>query len=229
MYAAMVRCAAERASVPVALHMDHGDSIQQACDAATEGYTSVMVDGSHLPFEKNVALMRQAAEMLRRLPVSASAHVPLEGELGMISGKEDDLETECAGYTDPEEAAAFVESTGVDYLAVSIGTAHGIYKREPKLDITRLAKIRKRVLIPLVLHGATGLSDDAVTACIRNGICKINFATELRAAYTHAVRGVLSADGRIIDVKIYGREGRGAVLAAVKKKITLSGSAGKAL
>jgi tagatose 1,6-diphosphate aldolase GatY/KbaY len=182
-----------------------------------------MIDGSHLPFEENAALSHKTAEMAHH------AGLPVEAELGTVGGKEDDREADPnGGYTNPSEAAEFVEKTKVDFLAVGIGTAHGFYAKTPKLDIKRLAEINARVSVPLVLHGATGIADDVVIECIRNGICKINYATELRAAFTAAVREALRVNPDAVDVKIYSKEGRNAVMEMVKHKIKVSGSEGMA-
>ena len=175
MYLANVKAAAERANVPVCLHLDHGDSFDLAMRALRTGYTSIMIDGSHNVFEENIAVTKAVADACR------PSGIPVEAELGKVGGKEDDLDGgEGNGYTDPLEAKEFVERTGVTSLAVAIGTAHGVYKGVPKLDLDRLAEIRKVVDIPLVLHGASGLSEEAVVESIKRGICKVNFATELR-------------------------------------------------
>ena len=218
-YAAMVRVMAEKASVPVCMHLDHGDSIEnvRACMAA--GYTSLMIDGSKLSFEENIALSRQVVDM--------AGDLPIEAELGTVGGKEDDHSAE-AQYTDPAAAAEFVARTGIASLAVAIGTAHGIYKGEPKLDIARLSEIRKAVDIPLVLHGTSGVPEDAVRACVREGICKVNYATDLRIAYTHGVRALLAEKPDAYDPKAYGKAGRASVLKVVCERIRLVGSEGKA-
>ena len=218
-YAAMVRTLAEKASVPVCMHLDHGDSIEnvRACMAA--GYTSLMIDGSKLSFEENIALSRQVVDM--------AGDLPIEAELGTVGGKEDDHSAE-AQYTDPAAAAEFVARTGIASLAVAIGTAHGIYKGEPKLDIARLSEIRKAVDIPLVLHGTSGVPEDAVRACVREGICKVNYATDLRIAYTHGVRALLAEKPDAYDPKAYGKAGRAGVLKVVCDRIRLVGSEGKA-
>lgn len=221
LYAANVRAAAEKARVPVALHLDHGDSVELARSALKAGYTSLMIDGSKLPFEENIAVTRQVVEF------AGAAGVPVEAELGKVGGKEDDLVAE-GGYTDPEEAREFVERTGVSSLAVAIGTAHGVYKGEPRLDVARLKEIGALVDIPLVLHGASGLSDQAVRACIREGICKVNFATELRIAFTQGVRETLASDGEMFDPKAYGRVGRARVQALVEERMLVCGCDGRA-
>ena len=220
-YLANVRAVAERASVPVAMHLDHGNSFALAMSALHTGYTSVMIDGSQESFEDNIALTKSVVK------VAECMGIPVEGELGTVGGKEDDLEAS-AGCTLPAEAAEFAARTGVSSLAVAIGTAHGIYKSTPKLDVERLKEIRKVVSVPLVLHGASGLTDESIRACIAEGICKVNFATELRIAYTEAVRETLSADSAVFDPKKYGKAAQARVKEVVKNRITVCGCNGKA-
>mgnify|MGYP003071755516 CR=1 FL=1 len=214
----MVKAAAERASVPVALHLDHGDGYDRCMQAFRTGYTSVMIDGSHESFEDNIALTKSVADAGRAMGV------PVEAELGKVGGKEDDLDGgEGNGYTDPLEAKEFVERTGVTSLAVAIGTAHGVYKGVPKLDLDRLAEIRKVVDIPLVLHGASGLSEEAVVESIKRGICKVNFATELRIAYTDGVKEFLAANPDAFDPKKYGKVAMEHVKAIVETRMKMCG------
>lgn len=222
LYYANVRAAAENASVPIALHLDHGNSFALAMQALRIGYTSIMIDGSQKPFEDNIALTRSVVE------ACAASQIPVEAELGKVGGKEDDLACDDPGYTDPEDAVRFVEETGVNSLAVAIGTAHGIYKGEPKLDVERLTEIRKRVAVPLVLHGASGVPEETVKDCIRRGISKVNFATELRIAYSDGVKKFLKENPEAFDPKKYGVVGMDHVVQVVKDKITMCGSAGKA-
>lgn len=154
---ANVKTAAEKAKIPVVLHLDHGDSFELAMKAFRAGYTSIMIDGSRLPFEENVAVSRRTAEACH------AAGIPVEAELGKVGGKEDGLVvTGDSPYTDPGEAGVFVERTGVDALAVGIGTAHGFYKGEPHVDLERLSEIRAAVDIPLVLHGTSGVPDETI-------------------------------------------------------------------
>lgn len=223
MLAAMVHAAAMSCPVPVALHLDHGESFDLAVQALHAGYTSIMIDGSKLPFEENIAISKRVVEM------SHAVGIPVEAELGKVGGKEDGLEVseKSAIYTDPAEAKEFVKQTGIDSLAVAIGTAHGFYKGEPKLDFERLGKIRKVVEVLLVLHGASGVPDDMVRKAVSLGISKVNFATELRAALTRGVRDAL-VDQSIIDPKKFMAGGKKAVQEIVKQKINLCGSAGKA-
>ena len=219
MYASMVRAMAEKATVPVCMHLDHGDSVETAKKCMEAGYTSLMIDGSKLDFEANIAITREVVEM--------AGDLPIEAELGTVGGKEDGHSAQ-AQYTEPDKAVEFVKRTGISSLAVAIGTAHGIYKGEPKLDINRLAEIRKVVDIPLVLHGTSGVPEDAVRACIREGICKVNYATDLRIAYTNGVRALLAEKPEAYDPKAFGKVGRAEVKKVVCDRIRLVGSDGKA-
>ena len=228
MFYANVRALAERASVPVALHLDHGSSYELAIAAMEAGYSSVMIDGSHESFEDNIAVSRRVVE------VASAKDIPVEAELGKVGGKEDDLDGGSGnGYTDPTDAVEFVKATGVSSLAVAIGTAHGVYVGTPVLDVARLAEIRKAleaagVSIPLVLHGASGLTDESVRECIAQGICKVNFATELRQAYSAGVKEVLAKDPDVYDPKKYGKVAMAKVQALVEDRIKVCGANGKA-
>ena len=218
---AMVKAAAASAAVPVALHLDHGNSFALACRAVRAGYSSVMIDGSKYPFEENVSITAKVVEF------AGTVSIPVEGELGCVGGKEDDMVASGSRYTIPEEAAQFATRTGVDSLAVGIGTAHGFYAEKPVLDLDRLLKIKELVSVPLVLHGATGLSDETIIECIQRGICKVNFATEMRAEYTKAVRKTLELSSTVVDVKVYSKAARQAVMELAMKKIGISGSTNK--
>lgn len=222
-YYANVKAAAEKSSVPVVIHLDHGNSFALAMQALRTGYTSVMIDGSHESFEENVMLSKAVTDACR------PSGVTVEAELGKVGGKEDDLDGgDDNPYTDPWEAKEFVERTGVDALAVGIGTAHGVYKGTPKLQFDILSKIREKVDIPLVLHGTSGVPDEDVKECIRRGICKVNYATDLRIAYTEGVHEVLDQNPSTIDPKKYSGKGREKVKEYVKSKMLVCGSAGKA-
>ena len=200
---ANVKTAAEKAAVPVVMHLDHGSSFDLAMQAFRAGYTSIMIDGSPKPFSENVQVTRAVASACH------PAGIPVEAELGKVGGKEDDLiGGEGNPYTDPREAQAFVEATGVDFLAVAIGTAHGVYKGVPRLDLDRLREIRAIVSIPLVLHGTSGVPDDTVRACIARGICKVNYATDLRIAFTKGVSAYLKEHPDAFDPKKYNAQGR---------------------
>lgn len=222
MYYANVAAAAKKASIPVVMHLDHGSSTQLALQAFHAGYTSIMIDGSKLDFEENIALTNTVTEFCH------AGGIPVEAELGKVGGKEDGMDGGAGGYTVPEEAAEFVARTGVDSLAVAIGTAHGVYKGIPKLDLERISQIRALVDVPLVLHGTSGVPDDTVRQCICRGMCKINYATDLRIAFTAGVREYLQQNPDAYDPKKYGAAGRERVKQYVLQKIPVCGSDGKA-
>ncbi len=222
MYAAMVKVEAEKAAVPVAIHLDHGSSYELSMECIEHGYTSIMIDGSGLDLEGNIELTKQ---------VIAEAHkfnIPVEAELGKVGGKEDDLEVEVDTNTNVEEAVEFVRRTGVDILAIAIGTAHGFYVGTPILDKDRLSTIAALIDIPLVLHGASGISDEEVTDCVKRGIAKVNFATELRAAYTSAIKDLIIQKPETFDPKAFGKVGMEAVKNLVINRMTICGCNNKA-
>jgi tagatose 1,6-diphosphate aldolase GatY/KbaY len=219
-YHAMATAAAA-ASIPIVLHLDHGSNFDLAAQALRVGYTSIMIDGSPLPFEENIALTKRVVEMCK------PNCVPVEAELGKVGGKEDDLDVKDPGYTSPEQAKEFAERTGIISLAVAIGTAHGFYAGVPVLDKERLSQIQALVTIPLVLHGASGLSDEEVKECIRRGICKVNFATELRFAFTKGVKSILTEKPDTFDPKVYNKAGKQAVKELVMNRIKVCGCDGK--
>lgn len=222
-FLANVKAAAERASVPVAMHLDHGSSFELAMQAYRTGYTSIMIDGSHESFEGNIAVSKAVAD------ACAPSGIPVEAELGKVGGKEDDLDGgDDNPYTDPNQAVEFVKRTGVNSLAVAIGTAHGVYKGEPKLDLDRLSEIRKVVDIPLVLHGTSGVPDETVTECVNRGICKVNYATDLRIAFTKGVEAVFEENPDVIDPKKYNAKGKEYVKEYVMSKMRVVKSVGKA-
>lgn len=221
-YAAIVRAEAEKVSVPVCLHLDHGSSFDLAVKAMKAGYTSVMIDGSHEDFENNIAVTKRVVD------VAKAFGIPVEAELGKVGGKEDDLEAEADTNTDPMEAKEFVERTGVSSLAVAIGTAHGFYVGTPVLDKPRVSAIKEVVPVPLVLHGASGLSEEDVRECVERGMCKVNFATELRAVYTDAVKKLLEEKPETFDPKKLGTVGMEAVKEQVMIRMKMCGCDGKA-
>ena len=218
-----VKVAAQESSVPVVIHLDHGNSFELAMQAYRTGYTSIMIDGSHEGFEDNIALTSAVVKACH------PGEVPIEAELGKVGGKEDDLDGgEGDPYTNPQEAAEFVERTGIDSLAVAIGTAHGVYKGVPKLDFSRLSEIRKAVSIPLVLHGTSGVPDEDVAECIKRGICKVNYATDLRIAFAKGINQVLKENPDTIDPKKYNAKGREEVRKYVMHKMKICQSIAKA-
>ncbi|MDD3028270.1 MAG: class II fructose-1,6-bisphosphate aldolase [Erysipelotrichaceae bacterium] len=220
---ANVKTAAENATVPVVLHLDHGSSFDLAMRALRSGYTSIMIDGSHLDFEENIKVTKAVVDACH------PSNVSVEAELGKVGGKEDGLDGgEGNPNTDPKEAALFVEKTGVDSLAIAIGTAHGVYKGEPNVDIKRLSEIKEAVSVPLVLHGTSGVPDATVKECIARGICKVNYATDLRIAFSKGVNDVLHDSPDTIDPKKYNAQGREEVKKYVMSKIQVCGSVNKA-
>lgn len=221
-YFAIVAAEAKKASVPVCLHLDHGSSFELAVQAIKAGYTSVMIDGSGESFEDNIAVSKKVSDVAR------ACGIPVEAELGKVGGKEDDLEAEADTNTDPAEAKEFVERTGVTSLAIAIGTAHGFYVGTPVLDKERVSEIKKVVSVPLVLHGASGLTDEDVRECVERGICKVNFATELRAAYTDAGKKLLAEKPDTFDPKKLGVVGMEAVKELVMGRMKVCGCDGRA-
>ena len=223
-YFANIRAAADRADVPVVCHLDHGNSFETAVLAFHVGYTSIMIDGSKLPFEENIALTRSVVD------VCHAGNIPVEAELGRVGGKEDDLDnTKGANpFTDPDEAAEFVERTGCDSLAVGIGTAHGVYKGVPQVNFDVLGKIGEVVSIPLVLHGTSGVPDDQVIRCVNMGMCKVNYATDLRIAYTNGIKRYMNEKPDGFDPKKYGAFGIEEVQRYVAGRMQVIGSCGRA-
>ncbi len=222
-YYANVAAAAKRSSVPVVMHLDHGDSFQRAMAAYRAGYTSIMIDGSKLPFEENIDLTKRVVDACH------PGGVYVEGELGKVGGKEDDLEGDDDNpYTDPEEAKIFVEKTGVDYLAIGVGTAHGVYKGIPKVNTDLIATIHDMVDVPLVLHGTSGVPDEQVITAVKNGICKVNYATDLRIAFTRGAKEFMAEHPEAFDPKKYSKQGMVEVQKYVEQKIEVCGSVGKA-
>ena len=222
-YLANVKVAAERASVPVVMHLDHGDSFELAMKAFRTGYTSIMIDGSKLPFEYNIQLTKSVTDACH------AGNVPVEGELGRVGGKEDDLVVgDDNPYTDPLEAMEFVKRTNVDFLAVGVGTSHGVYKGIPKVNVDVLSAIRSVVDIPLVLHGTSGVPDEQVIECVKRGICKVNYATDLRIAFTNGIKSYMAENPEAFDPKKYSARGMEEVKKYVMQKMEVMGSVGKA-
>lgn len=214
-YTALMRELTADCNTDYAMHLDHGSSLELAAKCIRAGYTSVMYDGSLLPFADNVAKTREVTAMALPLGVS------VEGELGTIGGKEEgdaDLE---ASYTKVSEAVEFVERTNVTSLAIGVGTAHGVYKGTPHVRVDRIREIHAATDVQLVLHGASGLSDEVLRACIAAGICKINFATELRQAYTAGIRKALAADPDVFDPKLYMRTAIDEIKDVLRQKIAV--------
>ena len=211
--------AAKRASVPVVLHYDHGLTLERCLEALELGFSSIMFDGSARPTrEENINMTCEAVRIAHLRGATVEGEIGHVGEAANNDGAVSDM------YTTPEEAAEFVEKTGVDALAVAIGTAHGAYKTRPHLDLGRLRAIRERIDLPLVLHGGSGLSDDDFRNTIRDGIAKINIFTDLCIAGANAMKDAANAGADYLKT----REMRVKYInAAVKQKIKLFGSVGK--
>lgn len=219
----MAKVASEKYDIPIAMHLDHGEDYGMVMECLRAGFTSIMIDGSQHPYDENIAMVKKVVEAAHLMGV------PVEAELGKIGGIEDDLVAEVNDlYTDPKVAVDFVAKTGIDSLAIAIGTAHGLYKKKPQLDFDRLVQIRQRVAIPLVLHGASDLPDGNVQKCIELGINKINIATELKIAFSGAIKTVFNTKTGENDPRKLFSPGMEAMKAVVKNKLYLTGSAGKA-
>jgi len=222
--AAIVKNAAAMAKVPIALHLDHGTDYEQNVKCFRMGFTSLMFDGSKLPYEKNVAITRKIVEM------GHAVGVPVEGEIGKIAGTEDHItvsEVE-ANMTEPEEALRFVKDTGVDSLAVAVGSVHRMKKKEAKLDHERIRGIAKLVKIPLVLHGSSGVMDDEMKRGIQEGLCKINVATQLNMAFVEGMRKALNEKPEEVDPRKILEVSKELLKKVVKDRIRVFGSVGKA-
>ncbi|MCR3922040.1 MAG: class II fructose-1,6-bisphosphate aldolase [Firmicutes bacterium] len=221
---AMVRAAVETSTVPIVLHLDHGTSFEQTMLCLKYGFTSVMFDGSKYSLPENIALTRKVADVAHAMGAS------IEGELGKIGGTEDDITVDerDALFTDPNEAEQFVLESTVDALAVAIGTAHGPYKGVPVLDFERLAEINRRVMTPLVLHGASGVPSESIRKAIEIGVQKINIDTEIRQAFTRGVQQVLHDQPNQFDPRKILGPAKEEMKAIVKAKMRLFGSSGKA-
>jgi tagatose 1,6-diphosphate aldolase GatY/KbaY len=219
---ALCLAAARVATVPVAVHLDHSASAGDIRAALEAGVTSVMADGSHLPYPDNVAFTRDMVAL-------AHAHqAAVEAELGRLSGTEDGLSLSAyeAKLTDPTQAADFVRQTEIDALAVCIGNVHGHYRGEPQLDFERLAAIHRTVPVPLVLHGTSGLPDTMVQHAMRLGVCKFNVNTEVREAYIGTLRECLQGP-KAPDLLDLMRRAETAMQAVVIARLHLFGAVGK--
>ncbi len=215
--AEIIKHVALRASVPVALHLDHGESFERVMKGIHRGFTSVMMDASHLPFDENVAFTRQVVRCAHAAGVSA------EGEIGMVGGGIHSAEScgEALPMTDPEEAARFVAETGVDALAVAIGNAHGFYRAEPRLDFQRLSQIAAKVSVPLVLHGGTGIPHEAIREAIQRGIAKVNICTEFVATFGKTFQEVQARSDFACNVPGLFAEPRRRAMELVIEKMSL--------
>ncbi|WP_374009769.1 ketose-bisphosphate aldolase [Leifsonia sp. LS-T14] len=209
---------ARESAAHVAVHLDHAEDEQLARRAVETGFGSVMFDGSTLDYEHNVATTVRVVEYAH------ANDVLVEAELGEIGGKDG---AHAPGVrTDPEEARRFVEETGVDALAVAVGSSHAMTERTAAVDLELIARLRHAVPVPLVLHGSSGVPDETIQQAIRAGITKVNVSTHLNRFFTDAVRASLTAHPEVVDPRRYVREGRAAVAAEAARLMTLFDVAG---
>ena len=220
--AAVGKTAAESVTVPVALHLDHGTE-REVLQALAVGFTSVMFDGDGLSFEENISITKRLCEVAHSVDACMEAEV---GEVPKPDGK--DFDEAAIDFTQPDEAAQFAEATGIDTLAVALGSVHGLKTKQTSLDLDRLGEIRNRVSIPLVLHGSSGVSDHDIKQGIAMGLCKVNVATQLNQAFTGAIRDVLNRDGGVVDPRKYLAPARVAQSEIVREWIRFYGASGKA-
>ena len=244
----LIEAALQISDLPIAVHLDHGDSFELCKDCIDGGFTSVMIDGSHLPFEENIALVKKVVDYAH------PRDIPVEAELGRLAGIEEhvNVSERDAVYTNPDEAKEFVEKTGIDSLAVAIGTSHGAYKFKtaPKLDFERLKAIEEALPgFPLVLHGASsvlqefvamcnqyggelpgaqGVPEDMIKQAVEGGVCKVNIDTDLRLAMTASIRKAFSENPANFDPRKYLGPARTALKDMVIHKLQVLGVSGKA-
>lgn len=220
----MIRLAANKTKVPVALHLDHGTNYDTIIKCIANGWTSVMIDASHHPLNENIQTTREIVK------IAHAAGISVEAELGRLSGIEDQISVDekDAIYTNPNEAVQFINETELDYLAIAIGTAHGKYSGVPKLDFDRLDTIKKLVNIPIVLHGASGIMQDSIHKAISLGVNKINIDTDVRQAFTDGVRSVFEKTPNEFDPRKILGPARDAMKAVVASKMKMFGCSGKA-
>jgi fructose-bisphosphate aldolase class II len=225
---AMVKVMAEKVTVPIALHLDHGTDYYQNIKCLRAGFTSLMFDGSKLPFEENVKITKKVVEMAH------TCDIPVEAELGQIGkmGDSDEpgvaLEKVKETMADPYEAAKFVELTKIDFLAAAVGTIHGCRTPFAKLDIPRIEKIRELTDVPLVLHGASGVNDEEVRKGISAGICKINIDTRIRMIFTEKIRELIKINPQEIDPRKLLGPAREAAKEVIRERMRVFGCSGKA-
>lgn len=207
-------------SIPVALHLDHGSSIENCKKAIDVGFTSVMFDGSKYSLEQNIQMTKEVVDYAHL------KNVTVEAEIGAIGGEEDGIASESL-YATVEDSIQLAQ-TKIDFLAPALGSVHGLYKGEPKLDFERMKKISELTSLPLVLHGGSGIPDEQIKKAIECGICKLNINTELQIAWTNSVRAFLEHDKQVYDPRKVIKSGEEAMKEAIKQKLALLGCIGKA-
>jgi len=228
MIVAMVKAVAEKANIPIALHLDHGTDYYQNIKCLRAGFTSLMFDGSKLPFDENVEMTKKVVEMAH------ACDIPVEAELGQIGKMSDSdepgvaLERVKESMAVPEEAVKFVELTEIDFLAAAVGTIHGCRTPFAKLDIPRIERIRELTGVPLVLHGASGANDEEIKKGITAGICKINIDTRIRMKFTEKMREIIKTNLEEIDPRKILGPAKEAAKEIIRDRIRAFGCNGKA-
>lgn len=207
-------------TVPVALHLDHGSSVESCIEAINNGFTSVMIDASKYDLETNIKMTQEVVEFAKEY------NVTVEAEIGHIGGTEDGISSELA-YAKVEDAVKLYQETNIDSIAPALGSVHGIYKGEPKLDFDKMLEIANLTQIPLVLHGGSGIDDEKIKKAISSGICKLNINTELQMEWASAIRKFVNENNEYDPRKII-KSGESAIKNAIKNKIELLGSSNKA-
>jgi fructose-bisphosphate aldolase class II len=217
---AIAEAAARKSGLPIALHLDHGSTFEVAMQCIRAGFSSVMFDGSHHSFEENIRLTKEVVKAAHAMGVS------VEGELGTIGGVEDDISVaeSDANLAKPEEAIRFYEETGVDCLAIAVGTAHGMYAGEPNIRFDIIQKVASAIPVPVVLHGGSGVPDEMIRKAVAAGVGKINVNTENQVACTDTIRAVLNKEAKVYDPRKYLTPARKAMTEVVKSKMLLFGS-----
>jgi len=219
----IIETAAKKYDIPMAIHLDHFEDIIEIKKYINAGFKSVMIDASSKAFEENIRLTKAVVQYAHLYGAT------VEAELGMLGGQEDEMtvDSKDAIYTNPDSALEFVKRTGIDSLAIAIGTAHGLYKGEPKLDFERLKRIREIVAIPLVLHGASDVPDELVKKAIEMGISKVNIATDLKIPFSNAIKKYFKENPDESDPRKYLTPAKAAMKEIVIHKIMVCGSAGR--
>lgn len=210
-------------TVDVAIHLDHGSTFENCKKAIDAGFTSVMIDASHHPLEENIQITKEVVDYAH------ARHISVEAELGTVGGQEDDVIGEGIKYADKDECVRLVKETKIDFLAPALGSVHGPYKGEPVLGFKEMEAIKVATGIPLVLHGGTGIPDEKIQRAISCGTAKINVNTECQLAFAREIRKVLQENPTVYDPrKFIGPAAKG-IAAAVKEKMSVFGSVGKAV
>ena len=203
--------------IPVAIHLDHGSSVESCKKAVDAGFTSVMIDASKYSLEENIDMTKQVVEYAR------IKNITIEAEIGHIGGSEDNMSSEIA-YAKVDDALSLHNETKIDFLAPALGSVHGLYKGETCLDFDKMKEISEKTNIPLVLHGGTGIDDEKLKKAIASGICKVNINTELQIAWTKAVRKFLSEDTKAYDPRTVIKSGEQSMKQAIEHKVNVLGS-----